>query len=72
MTSGSRRNETFRTDARVVRRTQSAVLLQDPHDGTETWIPLSCIIEMTEIDGADGIFRIRMARWIAESKGLTE
>lgn len=70
----TRPNETFKWRAILVRRTAAAVCLQDLNTGDETWIPLSCILEMTEISSVRGErpwVDVRMTRWIAEQKGLT-
>jgi len=69
----NRPNETFKWRALLARRTAAAVCLQDLNTGDETWIPLSCILEMTEISSVRGerpLLDVRMTRWIAEQKGL--
>lgn len=61
---------TYEMACYFVRETESAVLIQDPADFEEHWIPLSQIRSMHKAKNGQGT--IVMTRWIARQKGLTK
>lgn len=52
----------------IQRETDNAVLIKDPADDEEHWIPYSQIEMIKRLEGMQAI--VRMSDWIAEKKGL--
>ena len=57
----------------ILRETHAAVLIRDPADGREHWIPFSQVEKITR-DASEALGDqtgvVTMTEWIAEQKGL--
>ena len=61
-------DDSFELACEFIRETDNAILIKDPLNNTEHWIPISQMISRT-VD-KNGFGTIEMTAWIARKKGI--